>query len=97
LTDSVPFAREEKIGKKKKKDSSSNEKKDSAETVKMFGDEERPDFECGLTYEKEATEEYCIWDDPISYELQVLQISKIATFQIIFKLLFSYISNVTVL
>jgi hypothetical protein len=39
--------------------------------VKCFGAEVLPDFEEGKRMETEATDEDCIWDRPIHYELQV--------------------------
>lgn len=44
-----------------------------AATVKpnFFGEEVAPDFDVGKAIEQQAADEFCIWDQPINYELQV--------------------------
>ena len=39
--------------------------------VKCFGEELTPDFDVGKSFEHDVTLADCIWDQPITYELQV--------------------------
>jgi hypothetical protein len=48
--------------------------------VKCFGAEVLPDFEEGKKVEAEVTEDDCIWDHPIHYELQVSGLQAICRF-----------------
>lgn len=43
----------------------------STTQVKCFGEKIDPDFESGKKVELEMTEQECMWDEPINYELQV--------------------------
>ena len=48
--------------------------KDNQNLIKkttFFGEEILPDFNIGKRIESQVTDEYCIWDEPINYELQV--------------------------
>jgi len=48
------------------------ESKDESSTIiKCFGEEIAPDFEVGKKVEEAVTELPCIWDEEITYELQV--------------------------
>lgn len=48
------------------------EKADNVPTkVKCYGEELMPDFSVGKEIEQKVTEMNCIWDEPISYALQV--------------------------
>ena len=46
-------------------------KGNSTEPIKFFGEQVRPDFDAGQEVEKQMSDEPCIWDEPIHYELQV--------------------------
>lgn len=58
-------------GKSKKKDASTDATTAPAPKVTFFGEEELPDFEEGYGVETELHQQKCIWDQPITYELQV--------------------------
>lgn len=62
--------RKSKISKKVEVDNTTTSTT-TATPVKCFGTEILPDFEEGKKIEAEVTEEDCIWDRPIHYELQV--------------------------
>jgi thiol-disulfide isomerase/thioredoxin len=61
--------------KLKAKSKKAEEKKEAepspAEKITFIGEEETPDFNEGLSIEKKITELPCIWDEPMSYDLQV--------------------------
>ena len=48
--------------------------KDKENLIKktFFGEEILPDFNVGKMIESQVTDEYCLWDEPINYELQVV-------------------------
>ena len=54
--------------------SSSMNEKDKENLIKktFFGEEILPDFTVGKMIESQVTDEYCLWDEPINYELQVV-------------------------
>jgi len=58
-------------GKTKKKKDISTETDASQSKLKFFGSEEVPDFREGLSNEESMHNLPCIWDEPITYELQV--------------------------
>jgi hypothetical protein len=56
----------------KQKNDEKEEKEDAPVKVNCFGGEEiLPDFSVGKMAEQQVTELDCIWDEPITYELQV--------------------------
>lgn len=63
-------AQDKSSSSKKSKDAKSDEKETPA-PVKCFGEEAAPDFDIGKAFEKEVVNSDCIWDEPITYELQV--------------------------
>ena len=66
--------RKSKLPKKpsdKEKEAAEAAAKVEAPPVKCFGTEVLPDFEAGKKVEAAITDEDCIWDRPIHYELQV--------------------------
>ena len=63
--------RKSKISKKAEVDNTTTSTTTTVTPVKCFGTEILPDFEEGKKIEAEVTEEDCIWDRPIHYELQV--------------------------
>jgi hypothetical protein len=65
------FAQDKSSSTKKAKDAKAAEEKETPVPVKCFGEEALPDFAVGKDFEKEVTESPCIWDEPITYELQV--------------------------
>lgn len=56
---------------KKEKEEDDEAVKKATEKVKCIGEEELPDFEEGKTIESAALQQPCMWDAPITYELQV--------------------------
>ena len=46
-------------------------KEESPVSVKCFGEEISPDFDVGKKVEESVTDLPCIWDEEITYELQV--------------------------
>jgi len=52
-------------------DSKSMGTSDSDDEVKCIGEEVTPDYSVGKLVEASMLEEYCLWDEPITYELQV--------------------------
>jgi hypothetical protein len=61
---------EEKSHHKKVKEAKPEEKESSV-SIKCFGEEVLPDFKTGEASEREAVDGACIWDETITYELQV--------------------------
>lgn len=56
------------------KDATTKDVSDTAildSTIKYFGDVVLPDFDAGKVVENRITDEECMWDQPIEYELQV--------------------------
>jgi hypothetical protein len=54
-----------------KRDAKDEEKEVKEVKIQCFGEEILPDFAAGKDAEKAVTELECIWDAPITYELQV--------------------------
>ena len=48
--------------------------KDKSANKVFFGQEVLPDLSEGKRIENQLTEENCVWDEPINYELQVIEI-----------------------
>jgi hypothetical protein len=64
---------DDKKSRQQKREEKEKEKEDlTPPKVKCFGEEENPDFKLGESIEAEFVEQPCIWDEPISYELQVI-------------------------